>query len=60
MEKNPCCMRTWPWPPQVAQLTGLVPGVAPLPEQSAHCTLVGTRILAVVPNTASSRLMPRS
>ena len=31
IEKKPCCMRTWPWPPQVVQVVGWVPGLAPLP-----------------------------
>ena len=34
MEKNPCCMRTWPRPPQVPQSVGEVPGFAPEPEQA--------------------------
>ena len=33
IEKKPCCMRTWPAPPQVPQAVGEVPGLAPLPPQ---------------------------
>ena len=36
MEKNPCCIRTWPTPRQVGQVVGLVPGLAPLPAQVAQ------------------------
>jgi hypothetical protein len=35
-EKKPCCMRTWPWPPQVGQVVGSVPGLAPVPWQCSH------------------------
>ena len=31
IEKKPCCSRTWPEPPQVGQVLGWVPGLAPLP-----------------------------
>ena len=31
IEKNPCWTRTWPLPPQVVQVLGLVPTLAPEP-----------------------------
>ncbi len=58
-EKKPCCMRTWPIPPQVVQVTGVVPGLAPLPLQVLQPTRVGTRMVTVVPRTASSRSRSR-
>src|SRR5690606_25889117 len=45
MEKNPCCIRTWPTPPQVAHETGSVPGSAPLPLQVSQVTCVGTSMV---------------
>ena len=44
IEKKPCCMRTWPCPPQVGQVVGLVPGLAPEPWQVSHSSMVGMRI----------------
>ena len=38
-----------PWPPQVGQVFGLVPALAPVPEQVSQVTEVGTRICAVLP-----------
>jgi hypothetical protein len=37
-------MRTTPWPPQVRQVCGLVPGLAPLPLQAVQLSQEGTRI----------------
>ncbi len=37
-EKKPCCIRTCPIPPQVEQVVGLVPGLAPLPPQVSQLT----------------------
>ncbi|MNH18341.1 hypothetical protein D3C79_780400 [compost metagenome] len=58
-EKKPCCMRTWPIPPQVGQVDGVEPFFAPLPSQGWQLTSVGTRMLTVVPRTASSRFSSR-
>ena len=55
--KKPDCERTAPWPPQVAQVFGLVPGLAPEPLQVSQETEVGTRICAVLPVKASVRLI---
>ncbi len=57
--KKPCAWRTRPWPLQVAQVLGLVPGLAPVPEQASQVTEVGMRICAVLPAKASSRLISR-
>ena len=54
-EKKPCCMRTWPCPPQVVQLTGCVPGRAPEPLQVSQVDCTGMRILVSVPLAASSK-----
>ena len=43
-EKKPCWMRTTPCPPQVRQVWGLVPGLAPLPLQVPQLSQEGTRI----------------
>ena len=48
--KKPCAWRTRPTPPQVAQAFGLVPALAPEPEQASHVTEVGMRICAVLPS----------
>src|SRR3569623_1076446 len=58
-EKKPCCIRTWPTPPQVVQVTGLLPLAAPEPAHTAQSTSIGTRIFTAVPCTASSRLSSR-
>jgi len=52
--KMPRCMRTWPWPWQVLQVSAL-PSSAPLPLQGAQATRVGTSMRLSTPNTASSR-----
>jgi hypothetical protein len=49
MEKKPCAARTRPDPPQVEQLEGWVPGLAPDPVQTSQVIEVGTRICAVFP-----------
>jgi hypothetical protein len=59
IEKKPCCMRTWPWPPQVGQVFGLVPGLAPLPWQVSHSSMVGMRMRVSVPRAASSSEISR-
>ena len=45
IEKNPCWMRTCPLPPQVAQVFGEVPALAPLPWQVSQVSMAGMRIL---------------
>ena len=57
IEKKPWLARTRPEPPHIAQVTGCVPGLAPEPEHSEHWIEVGTRIWAVLPANASSRLI---
>src|SRR5215469_917134 len=52
--KKPCVWRILPYPAQVAQVFGLAPPLAPVPEQSSHITDVGMRICAVLPLNASS------
>ena len=48
-EKKPCAARTLPAPPQVEQVVGWVPGLAPEPEQASQVIEVGTLICAVLP-----------
>ena len=36
--KKPCAWRILPAPPQVAQVFGLVPALAPVPEQTSQVT----------------------
>ena len=50
-------LRTRPAPPHVPQVVGLVPGLAPEPEQVLQRTDVGTSISAVLPSNASSRVI---
>src|SRR3954447_8278249 len=57
MAKKPCCARTRPWPPQVAQVFGFDLGLAPVPEQASQVTEVGTFRLAVLPENASSSVI---
>jgi hypothetical protein len=59
IEKKPCCMRTWPWPPQVGQVLGWVPGLAPLPWQVPHSSTAGMRIVFSAPRAASSSVISR-
>ena len=56
-EKKPCCMRTAPWPLQVPQTLGLVPGLAPEPEQTSQLSQLGTRMSVAQPAAACSRVM---
>ena len=60
--KKPCETRTWPLPPQVSQVTGLLPLAAPLPWQSSHSTnlltSISTRACRTPPRTDRAR--PRS
>src|SRR5690606_15220119 len=55
--KNPCCMRTTPCPPQLWQVTGLVPALAPDPEHDSQVSQVGTRISVSNPLAACSSVM---
>ncbi len=50
MVKKPCAARTLPTPPQVRQVVGAVPDLAPEPVQASQVTDVGTRICAVLPS----------
>ena len=58
-EKNPCDMRTAPWPAQVEQVLGWVPGLAPEPPHDSHDSIVGMRILSSVPRAACSSVTSR-
>jgi hypothetical protein len=49
MEKKPEAARTRPAPPQVEQVTGLEPGLAPEPLQVSQVIEDGTWICAVLP-----------
>ena len=53
MVKKPCVARTLPAPLHVGQVAGSVPALAPVPVQASQVTLVGTRIWAVLPASAS-------
>ena len=53
--KKPDCERTAPAPPQVPQVLGLDPALAPVPLQVSQVTDEGTRICAVLPVKASVR-----
>src|SRR5271170_4031910 len=44
--KNPWAWRTLPAPPHIGQVFGLVPALAPEPEQASQVTEVGMRICA--------------
>ena len=55
--KKPCVWRTFPCPPQVGQVFGLEPALAPAPEHASHVTEVGMRICAVLPSNASSSVI---
>ena len=50
---------TCPLPPQLPQVTGRLPGLAPLPSQGSQCWSDGTLISAVAPRTASSNATSR-
>ena len=49
-----CC--TWPLPPHVGQVAGVVPGSAPEPLQRSHSTMVSTSTSRVTPKAASARV----
>ena len=49
VKKPPWVWRMRPWPLQCWQVFGLVPALAPLPEQVSQVTEVGSRICAVLP-----------
>ena len=49
MEKKPWEARTRPWPPQLVQVVGLVPGLAPEPSQVSQVRVDGTRISTSAP-----------
>jgi hypothetical protein len=49
MVKKPWVARTLPMPPQVRQVVGAVPVLAPEPEHASQMTEVGTRICAALP-----------
>ncbi len=57
IEKKPCEARTRPEPWHIEQVTGWVPGRAPVPVHSSQTTEAGTWIWAVFPLKASSRLI---
>ena len=59
IEKKPCDTRTSPRPSQVGQVLGCVPGLAPVPWQVSHASIVGMRILVSVPRAASSSEISR-
>ena len=47
--KKPWACRTRPAPPQCEQVFGLVPALAPVPEQGSQVTETGISICAVLP-----------
>src|SRR5262245_20384847 len=55
--KKPWDALTAPAPPQVAQVLGCEPGLAPVPLHTSQAVAVGTRICAVLPEKASVRLI---
>ena len=59
MEKKPWVMRTWPWPLQLVQVVGWVPGLAPEPLQVSHSDTLGMRILVSKPCAACSSVISR-
>src|SRR5580698_11093824 len=50
--KKPCAWRTRPAPAHIEQVFGLVPVLAPEPEQASQVTEVGMRICAFLPAKA--------
>lgn len=48
---------TWPLPPQLEQVSGLVPGAAPLPWQVSHCSTRSRVTSFSQPKAASSKVM---
>ena len=57
MKKPPWVWRMRPWPLQCWQVFGLVPALAPEPEQASQVTEVGSRTCAVLPAKASSSVI---
>ena len=55
--KKPWLARTRPAPPQVPQVFGFEPVLAPVPEQTSQVTAVGTLIVADLPAKASSSVI---
>src|SRR5437588_9188683 len=53
--KDPCAWRSRPEPPQCGQVLGLLPALAPVPEQDSQETELGMRPWAALPAKASSR-----
>src|SRR5579871_2341513 len=47
--KKPCAWRTLPCPAHIGQVFGLVPALAPEPEQASQVTEVGMRTCAALP-----------
>src|SRR5207248_7276254 len=58
--KKPCEYRICPRPAQPLQVTGDVPGFAPLPLHVAHVITRGTLMETSLPKTASSNEIVRS
>ena len=57
VKKPPWVWRMRPWPLQCWQVFGLVPGLAPEPEQASQVTEVGSRTCAFLPPKASSSVI---
>src|SRR5690349_23432184 len=55
--KKPWACRIRPAPPQAEQFFGLVPTLAPVPEQDSQVTETGISIFAVLPRYASSSVI---
>src|ERR1700744_6459935 len=55
--KKPRACRTRPAPPHIEHVFGLVPALAPVPEQDSQVTETGISICAVLPWNASSRVI---
>ncbi len=49
MVKKPWLWRILPWPLQVEQVVGLVPGLAPEPWQASQAAVLGTLMVARLP-----------
>ena len=60
MAKKPCDARTRPWPAQVVQVVGWVPGLAPVPLQGSQVWVVAAAISTSAPAKACSRVISRS
>ncbi len=56
--KRDCWVKTtWPLPPHLGQVSGLVPGFAPEPLQVLQVSFTFSSISFLQPNTASSKVM---